>query len=102
MLLASRAALLGDRSAFGQLVERHQSPIRRLLLNLTGGDDELSKDLAQETFVKAWLCIASFRAAAKFSTWLFRIAYNTFCDYTRTAHARQNRVDISLCQNAVA
>ena len=102
MLLASRAALLGDRAAFGQLVERHQSPIRRLLLHLTGGDDELSKDLAQETFIKAWLSIASFRATAKFSTWLFRIAYNTFCDYMRTAHARQSWVDISLCQNAAA
>jgi len=102
MLLASRAALLGDRSAFGQLVERHQSPIRRLLLHLTGGDDELSKDLAQETFVKAWLSVASFRATAKFSTWLFRIAYNTFYDYTRSAHARQSKVDISLCQNITA
>ena len=84
-LLVSRAAVLGDEGAFCQLVKTYQSPIRRFLFNLTDGDEELSKDLAQETFIKAWLNIGSFRAAAKFSTWLFRIAYNVFYDYARTA-----------------
>ena len=83
-LLVSRVVLLGDRKAFSQLVEFYQSPIRRFLFNLTGGDEELSKDLAQETFVKAWLNIGSFRAMSKFSTWLYRIAYNTFYDHTRS------------------
>ena len=82
-LLVSRVALLGDRKAFGQLVEAYQSPIRRFFFNLTG-DEELSKDLTQDTFVKAWLNIGSFRAAAKFSTWLYRIAYNIFYDHART------------------
>jgi RNA polymerase sigma-70 factor (ECF subfamily) len=82
-LSVSRAALLGDRKAFSQLVEAYQSPIRRLFFNLTGGDEELSKDLAQDTFIKAWLNIGSFHAAAKFSTWLYRIACNTFNDHVR-------------------
>lgn len=82
-LLVSRAALLGDRKAFGQLVEAYQSPIRRFFFNLTGGDEELGKDLAQDTFIKAWLHIGSFRIAARFSTWLYRIAYNVFYDYMR-------------------
>jgi len=82
-LLVSRAALLGDRKAFCRLVEVYQSPIRRFFFNLTGGDEELSKDLSQETFLKSWLHIDSFRAAAKFSTWLYRIAYNIFYDYMR-------------------
>jgi RNA polymerase sigma-70 factor (ECF subfamily) len=82
-LLVSRATLLGDRKAFNQLVEAYQSPIRRFFMNLTGSDEELSKDLAQDTFIKAWLNIGSFRAVAKFSTWLYRIAYNTFYDYMR-------------------
>ena len=83
-LLVSRAALLGDKDAFNQLVEAYQSPIRRFFFNLTCGDEELGKDLAQDTFVKAWLNIASFRAAAKFSTWLYRIACNVFYDYERS------------------
>ena len=82
-LLVSRASLLGDRKAFSQLVENYQSPIRRFFFHLTGNDEELSKDLAQDTFVKAWLNIGSFQAAAKFSTWLYRIAYNIFYDYMR-------------------
>ncbi|MDR0835833.1 MAG: sigma-70 family RNA polymerase sigma factor [Tannerella sp.] len=83
-LLVSRAALLDDRGAFSQLVEAYQSPIRRFFFHLTGGDEEQSKDLAQDTFLKAWLNISSFRAAAKFSTWLYRIAYNVFYDYERS------------------
>ena len=83
-LLVSRVVLLGDRKAFNQLVEAYQSPIRRFFFNLTGGNEELSKDLAQDTFVKAWLSIDSFRAAAKFSTWLYRIASNVFYDHTRS------------------
>ncbi|MDR1417257.1 MAG: sigma-70 family RNA polymerase sigma factor [Prevotellaceae bacterium] len=89
--LVSRVALLGDGEAFGVLVEAYRSPVLRFLLHLCG-DDELSKDLAQEAFLKAWLNIRSFRAAAKFSTWLFRIAYNTFYDHTR---ARKPSVDLS-------
>jgi len=83
-LLVSRVVLIDDRKAFSQLVEAYQSPIRRFFVHLTGGDEELSKDLAQDTFVKAWQNIGSFRAAAKFSTWLYRIAYNTFYDYKRS------------------
>ena len=99
-LLVSRAALLGDRTAFNQLVESYQSPIRRFFFNLTGGNEELSKDLAQDTFVKAWLKISSFRAAAKFSTWLYRIAYNTFCDYVRAQKTVTN-LDVEIAGNLI-
>jgi len=62
----------------------YQSPVRRFFSNLTGGDSERSKDLAQETFIRAWMNIGSFRAAATFSTWLYRIAYNIFYDDVRS------------------
>ena len=97
-LLVSRAALLGDRTAFNQLIEVYQSSIRRFFFNLTGGNEELSKDLAQDTFVKAWLSISSFRAVAKFSTWLYRIAYNTFCDYVRAQKTVTN-LDVEIAGN---
>lgn len=94
-----RAAILGDRNAYNRLVEEYQSQIRRFFLNLTEGDEELSKDLAQDTFIKAWMKIGSFRAAAKFSTWIYRIAYNTFYDYNRMNKHAKCIVDISKAGN---
>lgn len=94
--LVLRASILGDKNAFSKLVEQNQSKIRRFFLNLTDGDEELSKDLAQDTFIKAWMKISSFRAAAKFSTWLYRIAYNIFYDYNRVNKQPENFVDISF------
>jgi RNA polymerase sigma-70 factor (ECF subfamily) len=71
------------KTGFEQLVKENQEPLRRFLLNLCGGNATLSDDLAQETFIKAYLNFGSFKGDSKFSTWLFRIAYNCFYDYMR-------------------
>jgi RNA polymerase sigma factor (sigma-70 family) len=68
----------GDHNAFGELVRRHQSPVRAFLIRMTRGDSHLADDLAQETFLKAWQKLYTFRGDAKFSTWLFGIAFNEF------------------------
>lgn len=81
--LIARCALGDNRRAFGTLVEAYQTEIRRFFLNLTFGDAALSDDLAQETFIKAYTSIRSFKGLSKFSTWLYRIAYNEFYSYTR-------------------
>ena len=81
--LIARCTLGDDRRAFGALVEAYQPEVRRFFLNLTLGDEALSDDLAQETFVKAYLNVRSFRGLARFSTWLYRIAYNEFCTWQR-------------------
>ena len=78
MKLIARCALGDDRRAFGTLVEAYQTEIRRFFLNITFGDAALSDDLAQETFIKAYTSIRSFKGLSKFSTWLYRIAYNEF------------------------
>lgn len=84
LTLLTQVTVFHNKRAFGRLVEKYQSPIRRFFLNQTGGNEQLSDDLAQETFLKAWLNIGQFRGAANFSTWLYRIAYNAFYDYTRS------------------
>lgn len=58
--------------------------MRRFFLGLTLGDSALSDDLAQETFIKAYTNIRSFRGLSVFSTWLFRIGYHVFLDYARS------------------
>ncbi|MBP5689137.1 MAG: RNA polymerase sigma factor [Muribaculaceae bacterium] len=84
--LISRCVLADDRRAFGTLVEAYQPRLRRFFMNLTLGDEYLSDDLAQETFVKAYLELRNFRGMARFGTWLFRIGYNEFYSYKRSLH----------------
>ena len=84
--LISRCVLADDRRAFGMLVEAYQPQLRRFFMNLTLGDEYLSDDLAQETFVKAYIEIRSFRGMSRFGTWLFRIGYNEFYSYKRSEH----------------
>jgi len=83
--LIALCVTVDDRRAFGQLVEAYADDVRRLLLTLTRGDVSLVDDLAQETFLKAYLAIRSFEGVARFRTWLYRIAYNEFISYTRRA-----------------
>lgn len=91
--LIARCALGDDRRAFGTLVEAYQSEIRRFFLNLTFGDASLSDDLAQETFIRAYTSIRSFKGLSKFSTWLYRIAYNEFYSYSRKRHEERLNED---------
>lgn len=76
--LIARILLREDHHAFGELVRRHQSPLRVFLSRLTRGDTHSADDLAQETFLKAWKNLGSYRDEARFSTWLFSIAFNEF------------------------
>ena len=81
--LVTQVAVFHDKRAFDQLVRKYQSPLRRFFLNQTLGDEQLSDDLAQETFIKAYTSITKFRGMSSFSTWLMRIAYNVFYDEVR-------------------
>ena len=82
--LVTQVAVFHNKRAFDQLVRKYQSPVRRFFLNQTLGDEQLSDDLAQETFIKAYLNITKFRGLSSFSTWLMRIAYNVFYDDVRS------------------
>ena len=82
--LVAQVVVFKNTRAFDQLVQKYQSPVRRFFLHLTCGDSELSDDLAQDTFIKAYTNLASFRNLSSFSTWLYRIAYNIFYDYIRS------------------
>ncbi len=79
-----RRGQAGDNDAFARLVERNQTGIYNLALRMTR-DPEEAIDLTQETFLRAWRSLAGFRAEAKFSTWLYRIAYNV-CLSRRIVH----------------
>ena len=82
--LITQVTVFHNQKAFDRLVMKYQSPIRRLFLSQTLGDEMLSDDLAQETFIKAYTHLDKFRGIASFSTWLYRIAYNVYLDHVRS------------------
>ena len=81
--LIARVLLDDDHHAFAELVRNHQSSVRGLLRQLTRTDVALADDLAQETFLRAYKNLRSFRGEARYSTWLYRIAYNCFREEAR-------------------
>ena len=68
-----------NREAFSRLAELHQQGLRRFIMNLCGGDMMLTDDLAQETFLKAWMGIRQFRGLSG-----YRIAVNEYISYRRS------------------
>lgn len=87
LALIVRCASGDDRRAFTQLVELYSPPLRQFLFGLTDGDECLAADLAQETFIKAWRGLQSWRGVAGFKTWLYAIALNEFRSHVRARHA---------------
>ncbi len=88
--LVTQVVVFGNKRAFDALLRKYQSQVRRFLLGLTVGDSQLADDLAQETFIKAYMNIGKFRGLSSFSTWIMRIAYNTHYDYRRTHHQTED------------
>jgi RNA polymerase sigma-70 factor (ECF subfamily) len=65
----------GDQDAFSLLVQRYQRRVFNLVFRMLQNYEEAS-EITQETFFAAWQGLRSFRGEARFSTWLYRIAYN--------------------------
>jgi RNA polymerase sigma factor (sigma-70 family) len=86
--LVARVLLGDDRRAFEQLVRRHQGLVRAQLRRLLHGDEAAADDLAQEVFLLAWRKLGQFRGEARFSTWLYQIAYSCFLQ----AHRRKSHL----------
>ena len=63
------------------MVKAEQGSLRRFLRGLCGGDSFRADDIAQEALLKAYLSFERFEGRARFSTWLFRIAYNCWYDH---------------------
>jgi RNA polymerase sigma-70 factor (ECF subfamily) len=74
-----RACVGGDRTAFDRLVTRHQRQVYRLCYRFVGNHEDAS-ELAQDAFIRAYRALPKFERAAKFSTWLYRIAVNVCLD----------------------
>ncbi len=72
----------GDEVAFSRLVDAHQNAVYSVALGFFKNRED-ALDAAQETFLKAWRSIDSFRGDSAFSTWILKIAYNVCLDTVR-------------------
>lgn len=72
----------GDVDSFNQLIKRWERPIYALAYRTLGREDD-ARDVAQETFLRAFRAIKGFKGQAKFSSWLYRIALNLCRDWMR-------------------
>jgi len=90
----------GDPAAFEILIQQHQRMIHSLTFRMTGSTAD-AEDLAQETFLRAYAQLATFRGQAKFSTWLYRIALN-LCLNWRQSEARRFRLQAACAAELAA
>lgn len=77
-----RLAQNGDRNAFGELVRLHAPGVRSVIYRMCG-DVHIAEDAAQETFIRAWLHLASYRPQQPLRNWLYRIGVNAATDMLR-------------------
>jgi len=82
--LITLVVINNDHNAYGKLVAKYQSEVRGLLIKLTNGNKALADDLAQDVFIRAYKYLRTYKATARFSTWLYRIAYNVFIDHCKS------------------
>jgi len=87
-----RGTLAGRRDDFALLVERHQKPLYRFILQHTR-NPHAADEIVQMTFVQAYTHLANFREEATFKTWLHRVALNLCHDRAR---AERRRSDVSV------
>lgn len=75
-------AQAGSQRAFDRLMKRYMKPIFQLLYDMTGSAQD-AEDLTQETFLKAYRNISSYKGNARFFTWIYRIAANAGLDHLK-------------------
>jgi RNA polymerase sigma-70 factor (ECF subfamily) len=72
----------GETQCFASLLERHGRPVYSLIVKVVGNRED-AEELTQDVFLKAYRSLASFQGNSRFSTWLYRIAYNVAISATR-------------------
>jgi RNA polymerase sigma-70 factor (ECF subfamily) len=91
--------LSGNVNAYRDLVQRYQRPIFNLMYRLTGSRED-ARDLAQETFIKAYQNLEKFKLGARFFPWLYTIGLNHGRNFVRD-HKRQKDSHVDMGENGI-
>jgi len=87
-----RRARAGEMDAYDELVRRYQERIYATIYHMTANHED-ANDLAQETFIKAYQALKSFKGDSSFFTWVYRIAINKTINFLKQ---RKNKTHMSL------
>jgi len=88
-----KKALAGNESAFSLLLNKHKDAVYRIIVKIVHNRDE-AQDLVQETFMKAFGSLSSYKCQYRFTTWLYKIAANSCIDFLR----KRRLISVSLDQ----
>jgi RNA polymerase sigma factor (sigma-70 family) len=86
--------LNGDANAFTVLVDRYKDLVFTLALRMMKHREE-AEEVAQDTFIKVYKSLNKFKGDSKFSTWIYRVAYNTCLDRLKKNKRQQYTVEIN-------
>lgn len=92
-----RMAMDGHDDAFTELFQRYYSFLFKYLLKLTLNEDS-SRDLAQETMIKCYANLASYKGEGKFSTWMLSIASRLYIDSIRRKQREEKKINKMMHQ----
>lgn len=88
----------GNPGSFAKLVDTYKNLVFSLVLKIVRNREE-AEEITQDTFIKAYNALGSFKHESKFSTWLFRIAYNTAISRTRKRTITTSTIDEYIIEN---
>ena len=90
----------GNKGAFNFLVNKYYPRVYASLFSFTKSKED-SEDLAQQTFIKAWQQIESFRGDSAFFTWIYRIAINLAKNFVVSSSYKKQKVNTSIEDAAI-
>lgn len=85
----------GDLEAFAELVREHHGAVYAVVRRMVD-EDQVAEELTQDAFLRAFRGLPGFRADARFSTWIHRIAVHLCLDWRASRRHRQERLETSL------
>ena len=89
----------GDTGCFACLLDKYSRPVHSLILKMFGSKED-AEELAQDVFMKVFRNLPSFKADCSFSTWIYRIAYNTAISELRKKKQEFVAIEESQISNA--
>lgn len=88
----------GDTASFACLLDKYSRPVHSLILKVVRNRED-AEELAQDVFVKVYRNLSSFKGDSSFSTWIYRIAYNTAISETRKKKQEFLAIEESVINN---